>query len=89
MSHEQVSSTIRRGFAGIVMQGNFKFLDCLDNKLKLSEEQQPDGSVIINRKSAVYLMQTVEQVCASIWPNIINLLACLMFLVSCPSLMEC
>ena len=62
MSHEQVSNTIRRGFAGIVMQGSFKFLDCVDNKLQISEEQQPDGSTIINRKSAVYLMQTAEQV---------------------------
>lgn len=62
MSHEQVSDTIRRGFAGIVTSGNFKFLDCIDNKLRLSQEQEPDGSLIISRKSAVYLMQTGEQV---------------------------
>ena len=61
MSHEQVSLTIRRGFASIVMPGTyFKYLDCIDNKLRVSEEQEPDGSTIINRKSAVYLMQAAE-----------------------------
>ena len=55
-----MSSTIRRGFAGIVTQGSpkFKFLD----KLQISEDQQLDGAVLINHKSAVYLVQTAEQV---------------------------
>ena len=63
MSHDQVSNAIRRGFASIVMPGTyFKYLDCVDNKLRVSEEQEPDGSIIINRKSAVYLMQAAENV---------------------------
>ena len=61
MSPEQVSSSIRRGFAGIVTPGSFKFLDCIDNKHWLLHEQEPDGSLIISHKSAVYLMRTAQQ----------------------------
>ncbi len=60
MSSEQVKLVIRRGFASV--GAHFKYLDCTDNKLRISEEQEPDGSIIVSRKSAVYLIQAAENV---------------------------
>ena len=59
MSNEQVELVIRRGFG---VGTHFKYLDCIDNKLQISEEQEPDGSIIVSRKSAVYLMEAAENV---------------------------
>ena len=61
MSTQQVSDTIRRGFHNILIQGtSWKFLDCVDNKLSVCNDQSPDGSAIVGRKSTVYLVQTTE-----------------------------
>ena len=63
MTTQQVSDTIRRGFHTILIQGtSWKYLDCVDNKLSVSNEQSPDGNAIVGRKSALYLVQTTEEV---------------------------
>ena len=63
MSTQQVSDTIRRGFHTILIQGtSWKYLDCMDNKLSVCNEQSPDGSGIVGRKSALYLVQTTKEV---------------------------
>ena len=59
MSNEQVELVIRQGFG---VGTHFKYLDCIDNELHISEEQEPDDSIIVSRKSAVYLMEATENV---------------------------
>lgn len=64
MSPQQVSDTIHRAFHAILIKGtSWKYLDCVDNKLSVCNEQSPNGSAIVGRKSALYLVQTTEEVC--------------------------
>lgn len=62
MSVLDVKNTLRQSFSNIEDFDTWSVLECMDNNLSISKKQDLDGEDVINRKGALYLMQTQKKV---------------------------